>query len=725
MGSSKRSNEEDRKLDRSTKSQKSEKKAKKAKHETSDGKDARKEREGGNVSLVRTEDFATAETAESEDEKHRLRLKGVAANTSKEQIAEFLSIEEDSVKNVFHGEAIVVVHGRFLFERCMSKHEEKLNGRFVEVLDETNYLMNGGKVASASRYDQQQKREQQQQQQRVVGSGQKTTASEREGRDWTCAECKGENFARRDSCFKCGVERFGMSNNGDGNRNTTAHAPAIVNNYVNNNNNNNNKSGFVNNTTIDNPPPTTTINSKKQNNAGDRMVAQGSEAEGYEVFVKYLPKNVDEADIKDFFKKCGELKENVNLLRDQATGRSKGAGFLTFRDAQSREKALQMDGERFLDRTVSITVAKKSPFGTRGTTQVLGTHTPAMLSEVIESLGIENDRNGVYIDGTFGRGGHTRGILNALGENGQLHAFDLDSEAVEVGRVLEKEDSRFHMHHAPFGSMFEVMRKNEKIGNISGVFLDLGISSPQFDNKSRGFRPEQDGPLDLRFDITNGLSAYNFLLKVSRNELKEILIKYGETTDERSAQRISDAIVLARDNSELPQTTKAFASLVANAKGAEYQAMHPAKMTFQALRIHLNKEFDEFLRGMEGAMKLLKDNGKLGVLTWKHSECAILIEYYRQVETLRTDAPIFEWLKTNHEKLAKKLSTTAADESSNDSWAAQMDDCKRPTALEMQTNSRSRSAILHVLSKKCKAARMIDAEKVAYKKLKWDDAPLN
>ncbi|CAL6432344.1 unnamed protein product [Bathycoccus prasinos] len=574
----------------------------------------------------------------------RLRLKGIAPNTDKAQVAQFLSVSESCVRNVFHGEAIVMVDTEEAFQRCVEKDDEKLNGR--------NFLTpgnNGENNAEVKR---------------------KTTTNEREGRDWT---------ARRG---KYGEQR---------------ETPPVM-----------KTSASINTAVI-----------KKQNNAGDRMVAQGSEQEGYEVFVKYLPKNVDESDIADFFKRCGELKEEVNLLRDQTTGSSKGAGFLTFRNAESREKALAMDGKRFLDRTVSVTVAKKSPFGTRGTTQALGTHTPAMLRETIDSLGIANDPNGIYIDGTFGRGGHTRGILNALGKNGQLHAFDLDPEAITVGRALEKEDSRFHMHHSPFGSMFKVMRQKDSKVKVSGVFLDLGISSPQFDDKSRGFRPEQDGPLDLRFDVTSGVSAYDFLLKVSRNDLRDIIFKYGETNDKLSAQRIADAIVLARDTNALPKTTKAFATLVANAKGAEYQAMHPAKMTFQALRIHLNEEFDEFRRGMEGAMKLLKENGKLGVLTWKHSECAILIEYFRKVEKVRTNAPIFEWLKTNHEKSVTKL--LEKDDDDDDAWAAEMDDCKRPADIEMRTNSRSRSAILHVLRKKSSAARMVEAEKAAYKKLKWEN----
>lgn len=608
----------------------------------------------------------------------RLRLKGIAPNTDKAQVAQFLSVSESCVRNVFHGEAIVMVDTEEAFQRCVEKDDEKLNGRFVKVTDETNGVRsnlgrnfltpgnNGENNAEVKR---------------------KTTTNEREGRDWTCEKCGGENFARRETCYKCAAGKYGEHKQ----------TPPVM-----------KTSASINTAVI-----------KKQNNAGDRMVAQGSEQEGYEVFVKYLPKNVDESDIADFFRRCGELKEEVNLLRDQTTGSSKGAGFLTFRNVESREKALAMDGERFLDRTVSVTVAKKSPFGTRGTTQALGTHTPAMLRETIDSLGIANDPNGIYIDGTFGRGGHTRGILNALGENGQLHAFDLDPEAITVGRALEKEDSRFHMHHSPFGSMFKVMREKDSKVKVSGVFLDLGISSPQFDDKSRGFRPEQDGPLDLRFDVTSGVSAYDFLLKVSRNDLRDVIFKYGETNDKLSAQRIADAIVLARDTNALPKTTKAFATLVANAKGAEYQAMHPAKMTFQALRIHLNEEFDEFRRGMEGAMKLLKENGKLGVLTWKHSECAILIEYFRKVEKVRTNAPIFEWLKTNHEKSVTKLLEKDGDD--DDAWAAEMDDCKRPTDIEMRTNSRSRSAILHVLRKKSNAARMVDAEKAAYKKLKWEN----
>ena len=149
----------------------------------------------------------------------------------------------------------------------------------------------------------------------------------------------------------------------------------------------------------------------------------------------------------------------------------------------------------------------------------------------------------------------------------------------------------------------------------SGVFLDLGISSPQFDDESRGFRPEQDGPLDLRFDVTQGVPASEFLARVDRDELVRILHEYGETADPVAARRIADAVCLAVAEDRLPLTTKAFAALVAAAKGKEYQAMHPAKLTFQALRIHLNQEFDEMRRGMRAAAEVMIDGGRLGVLT--------------------------------------------------------------------------------------------------------------
>ena len=484
--------------------------------------------------------------------------------------------------------------------------------------------------------------------------------------DWTCGACGCSNFARRTSCFRCAAARSATS-------------------------------GRASNAAV--------------NTAAARAPAQGSTQEGYEVFLKYLPHSADETEVYNFFADCGAIVGPARLLRDPQSGQAKGAGFITFVDEAGRNEALKRDGARFGGRNVSVTVAKKSTFGVRATEQAFGTHTPAMLAETIAAL-VAPDRSGVYVDGTFGRGGHTRGILAALSPDGRLHAFDMDPEAIKVGRELEKEDSRFTIHHAPFGCMAQVLKP---LGvQPSGVFLDLGISSPQFDDASRGFRPEQDGPLDLRFDVERGVPASEYLRLVSRDELRRVIHEYGETTDPIAARRIADAILLAREDGSLPSTTKDFAALVAKAKGKEYQMMHPAKLTFQALRIVLNQEFDEMRRGMHAAFDIMPEHGRLGILTWKHSECAIVVDFFRDYEVIREDFPLYVWARKHHaDKCAKKLERK---------WGLHMDDAQRPSEAEMRQNSRSRSATLHVLRKR-DAVRIADLERVAYKLKSWGKIP--
>ena len=480
--------------------------------------------------------------------------------------------------------------------------------------------------------------------------------------DWACGACGCSNFARRTSCFRCAAPKSAVTSAG----------------------------------------PKTAVNT-----AAARAPAQGNAQEGYEVFLKYLPHSASEEEVTNYFADCGAIVGQARLLRDQLSGQSKGAGFVTFVNEQGRTEALKRDGSRFGGRNVSVTVAKKSTFGVRATEQAYGTHTPAMLSETIAGL-VAPDRSGVYVDGTFGRGGHSRGILAALSPEGRLHAFDMDPEAIKVGRELEKEDSRFTIHHAPFGQMAQVLKP---LGvEPSGVFLDLGISSPQFDDATRGFRPEQDGPLDLRFDVERGMPASEYLRTVSRDELRRVIHEYGETTDPSAARRITDAIVIAREAGMLPSTTKDFAALVARAKGKEYQMMHPAKLTFQALRIALNQEFDEMRRGMFGAFEIMPEHGRLGILTWKHSECAIVVDFYRDYEVVRDDFPLWQWAQSAYgEKCSKKLERK---------WGMHMDDAQRPSESEMRANSRSRSATLHILRKR-HDVRISDLERFAYKLKGW------
>ena len=437
---------------------------------------------------------------------------------------------------------------------------------------------------------------------------------------------------------------------------------------------------------------------------------QQAAAEGREVFVKYLPYTATEQAVADLFAACDLLGE-PRLMRDPATQQCKGCGWVTLRSEAGHRKALALSGTKFGGRTISVTAATNSIKWARGTVQDAGTHTPAMVDETLRAL-VLPDPDGVYVDGTFGRGGHSRAILSRLSPKGRLHAFDLDPEAIAVAKELEREDSRFTIHHRPFGDMLQALGE-ELHGGVSGVFLDLGISSPQFDAAGRGFRPEADGPLDLRFDQTRGVPAHKLLQTVGRDELIDILVRGGEA-DQTAARRIADAVALAARAGTLPGRTRPFAELVARAKGKEYQNMHPAKMAFQALRIHLNQEFEEMGRGMSGALALLNDGGRLGLLTWKHSECQIVMDFYREHEEAREGAPLVRWLREQHPALTTKLSSAPA---------LSMDDVRRPSSREVQENSRSRSALLHVLRKRSSGPRLYDVEKAAYSLLGWAEPP--
>ena len=426
--------------------------------------------------------------------------------------------------------------------------------------------------------------------------------------------------------------------------------------------------------------------------------------EGYEAFIKYLPADTTEPELRKFFAEAGQIVGEARLMTHPQSGKCKGVGWVTFATEEGLATALSWNGCRFGGRNLSVTVGKVVHTGFRPSVQAHGTHTPALIQEVIAKM-VAPDPDGVYVDGTFGRGGHSRGILDALSPRGSLHAFDMDPDAIKVANELAAADKRFHIHHSPFGEMETVL---SGLGvQPAGVFFDLGISSPQFDEAHRGFRPEADGPLDLRFDQTKGEPAWQFLQRAEREELVSILHEYGETTDPTAARRIADAICLARARNALPKRTREFASLVAQAKGHEYQAMHPAKLAFQALRVHLNREFDEMRRGMAAAFALLPEGGRIGLITWKHSECAIVVDYFRSEEAVREELPLLGWYRA--QPAAAPLQR---------SWALTIDEAVRPSDRELSSNSRSRSAVLHVL-RKVRATRVADLEDAAYPLLGW------
>ena len=272
-------------------------------------------------------------------------------------------------------------------------------------------------------------------------------------------------------------------------------------------------------------------------------------------------------------------------------------------------------------------------------------------------------------------------------------------------------DPRFTIHYALFSTMGKALKKvGVAPGSVSGVLLDVGISSPQFDDVSRGFRPEADGALDLRFDTGKGVPASEFLTTVPRAELVRILSEYGEESGGgHAARRIADAICLARSRGELPTTTKRFAELVAQAKGKETsgQVMHPAKMTFQALRIHLNDEFEEMRKGMRAAFKLVGEGGRVGLITWKFSERNIVDEVYGALEAVRADEPLLKWYQ------GQPGAPTLPDGPSMES-----EEVVRPSEKELKMNSRARVALLHVLHKR-NLPRLSHLEKQAYALPGW------
>jgi len=424
--------------------------------------------------------------------------------------------------------------------------------------------------------------------------------------------------------------------------------------------------------------------------------------QGYEVFVRNLLEDTKTEELYAFFEPAGKI------IRAPRLNLGRGFAWITFDSMAAVAQAVSWSGSYLGSRIVYVHPANNVSGGD-GHEKI---HHPALCDETVEKM-IAPNPGGVYVDGTFGRGGHTKAMLAAMSPTGKMHAFDMDPEAIRVGKELMAADPRFTIHYALFSTMGKALKKvGVAPGSVSGVLLDVGISSPQFDDVSRGFRPEADGALDLRFDTGKGVPASEFLTTVPRTELVRILSEYGEESGGgHAARRIADAICLARSRGELPTTTKRFAELVAQAKGKETsgQVMHPAKMTFQALRIHLNDEFEEMRKGMRAAFKLVGEGGRVGLITWKFSERKIVDEVYGALEAVRADEPLLKWYQ------GQPGAPTLPDGPSMES-----EEVVRPSEKELKMNSRARVALLHVLHKR-NLPRLAHLEKRAYALPGWAD----
>jgi len=247
-----------------------------------------------------------------------------------------------------------------------------------------------------------------------------------------------------------------------------------------------------------------------------------------------------------------------------------------------------------------------------------------MYAEVLQQLAIKQD--GIYLDCTFGRGGHSQGILNLLGPGGQLLAVDRDSDAInsDYAQVMLM-DQRFKLKHSCFSELESIVKNASLAGKIDGILLDLGVSSPQLDNPERGFSFLRDGPLDMRMDGNAGVSAEQWLASVDEKDLVKVLFDYGE---ERFARRIARAIVEKRAQSPI-KTTRQLTELIEDAVPVREKHKHPATRTFQAIRIEINRELDELKAVLQQSARVLRQGGRLVVISFHSLEDRIVKRFIR------------------------------------------------------------------------------------------------
>ncbi|WP_313347847.1 16S rRNA (cytosine(1402)-N(4))-methyltransferase RsmH [Stenotrophomonas sp.] len=303
-------------------------------------------------------------------------------------------------------------------------------------------------------------------------------------------------------------------------------------------------------------------------------------------------------------------------------------------------------------------------------------HLPVLYTQVLDGLKVIE--NGTYLDGTFGRGGHARGVLEQLGPGGRLLVMDKDPEAIAVAERDFAPDPRVSIFR---GSFADLLHWSETAGGLDGVLFDLGVSSPQLDVAERGFSFGKDGPLDMRMDPDSGESAAQWLNRVEERELMDVLWTYGE---ERQGRRIARAIIARRD--KLPFTrTAELAELIASVMPRGKDKIHPATRSFQAIRIHINRELADLEAGLDAAMARLKPGGRLAVISFHSLEDRIVKQFMNR----HAKAP-----PTN-----RRLPELAAFVPTLDlvGGAIKADDD------ELAVNPRSRSAVLRVAEKRAVA----------------------
>jgi 16S rRNA (cytosine1402-N4)-methyltransferase len=299
-------------------------------------------------------------------------------------------------------------------------------------------------------------------------------------------------------------------------------------------------------------------------------------------------------------------------------------------------------------------------------------HTTVLLHEAIDA--VFTDADGTYVDGTYGRGGHSRALLARLSARGRLVAFDKDPQAVQAATSGPDriDDARFEIEHASFARMRDRLAARG-ITALTGVLLDLGVSSPQIDEPSRGFSFRFDAPLDMRMDTTRGETAAQFLARADERQIAEVIRDHGE---ERFAVSIAKALVARRESGQPVRTTRELAEIVARAVKTREPGQDPATRTFQALRIFVNAELEDLQQGLNVAMQLLVPHGRLAVISFHSLEDRIVKRFIARESTSEPDrrAPFAPPKPTRLKSLARI----------------------RPSAAEVSANPRARSAVLRV-----------------------------
>ncbi len=304
------------------------------------------------------------------------------------------------------------------------------------------------------------------------------------------------------------------------------------------------------------------------------------------------------------------------------------------------------------------------------------THRPVLLAEAVTAMisGPSFQPNSaVLIDGTFGRGGHTQALLDALGKESKLIAFDKDPEAIAKAQSLC--DPRLQIIHSSFANIEQHIQR----ASVDAVLLDLGISSPQIDTPERGFSFRFEGPLDMRMDTTRGISAREWLASAAVEEITQVIKTFGE---ERFASSIARAIVKQREEGHSVQTTKALADLIASVVKTREPGQDPATRTFQAIRIFINQELADLEKGLSAALKVLKVGGRLVVISF-HSLEDRIVKQFMQAHT--------------QVNIPRELPIRARDLPQGD---LEIIDRIKPSLTEVNENPRARSAVMRVAQKR-------------------------